>query len=167
MSTVAPYTIEFWNLNCHFRIASRERNFNLINSSRNQQKQKASASCPVAMTPSIQMAAARPQSPRHCPGTPQTLGPGYSHWLANSSRCLRPFRRDSGIHLPNLKKGESHKLNQSPQRTLWPSVFHLENPLGGCKDNRGKKKTVSFETRILERYFKYNHLGAGHLEEEK
>lgn len=23
---------------------------------------------------------------------------------------------------------------------MWPSVFLLENPLGGCKDNRGKKK---------------------------
>lgn len=61
------------------------------------------------------------------------------------------------VHLPNLEKGESHKLNQSPQRALWSSVFHLEKPLGVVriterKKKRKEKKKVSFETRSIERW---------------
>lgn len=47
--------------------------------------------------------------------------------------------------------------------------FPSGKPPGGCKDNRKKKKKRCPLRRegSSAGYFKYNHLGAGHLEEEK
>ena len=123
LSTPDLLTVDFGNFATTRLLPPRALNSVLINSSRNQPRQKASGSCqPFTMTTDHPRVGGNPRNtssawPHSPAGRGKTSGatPQTSRPLTLDVGCRRLTSRRVGC-----------RLNHSPQRTLPPSVSHLE-----------------------------------------